>query len=314
MGQQGGDGVAETTARANYSTHHTSEIEYEVDTKVDRKNRRVTVEITQDHYPYFYSSVFPSPQIVASATATAAGSTNICVIGLDNTRARTVGLNDDSLLTAPNCAVYSNSQATDGLAAVKKSSLNAELACSAGGYLGMAANFSSAPLTDCPAIDDPLAKRPTPGVAPCRETALEIEGKAGSQRLVPGTYCGGLTIKANASVTLDPGIYVIKDGPLTLSSNASLFGRGVGFYFVGPDRPSAWKADRPSIWRLPRAVRWRDCCSFRTGHRLKRTSFCAATRRPICWARSICPTAISSSIPMPRSPMPLPTRRLSRAA
>lgn len=225
--------VAETIARTNYSTHHTSEIHYEVDTKVDKKNRRVTVEITQDHYPYFFSSLFPSPQVFATATAAAAGSTNICVIGLDGTRSQTIGMNDSSIMTAPNCAVYSNSQAIDGMAAVKKSSMNTDLACSAGGYLGTAVNFSSTPLTDCPTIDDPLAKRPAPSVAPCRETSLEIKGKGGSQRLMPGTYCNGLTIKANASVTLDPGIYIIKDGPLTLAANASLFGRGVGFYFVG---------------------------------------------------------------------------------
>jgi Flp pilus assembly protein TadG len=51
--------------------------------------------------------------------------------------------------------------------------------------------------------------------------------------LTPGTYCGGLTIGGAAQVTLEPGIYVIKDGPLYVDHFAALKGENVGFYFTG---------------------------------------------------------------------------------
>ncbi len=226
--------VAEDVARANYATNQGSDGYFTVKTSVDRKNRSVTVSIIQDHYPFFYSSMFPSPQITATATATAAGSTNVCVIGLNTTQSATVGLNDKSLLTAPNCAVYSNSTATDGLAAIKFSTLNAALACSAGGYLGAGTNFDNIPITDCPPIEDPLKHRPPPAYSTaCTKTALTIEGEGVTATLSPGVYCNGLTFKSGSIITLKPGVYVIKDGPLTLGSNASMYGRGVGFYFVG---------------------------------------------------------------------------------
>jgi Flp pilus assembly protein TadG len=210
---------------------------YKIDASVDVANREITVSVQQDHYPFFFASMFPSPQIDVSATATAAGSTNICVIGLDPNRSGTVGLNDSAVLSAPECAVYSNSAATDGIAAIKWSRMTAELACSAGGYKGAASRYgSSPPLTDCPAIEDPLSSRPAPFVSNyCDGDGLVLKSKKGSTTLSPGVYCNGLTIKSKANVTLEPGIYVIKDGPLTLSANASMVGDGVGFYFTGDD-------------------------------------------------------------------------------
>ena len=54
-----------------------------------------------------------------------------------------------------------------------------------------------------------------------------------SQDLLPGTYCGGLTIRGAAVVTLRPGIYIIKDGPLVVTDNAKITGTEAGFFFTG---------------------------------------------------------------------------------
>lgn len=51
--------------------------------------------------------------------------------------------------------------------------------------------------------------------------------------LEPGTYCGGLYITGQAVVSLKPGVYVMKDGPLIVDANATLRGSEVGFYFTG---------------------------------------------------------------------------------
>jgi hypothetical protein len=51
----------------------------------------------------------------------------------------------------------------------------------------------------------------------------------------PGVYCGGIRALAGADVTLQPGVYVIKDGDLELQSHANIHGDGVVFYFYGHD-------------------------------------------------------------------------------
>jgi hypothetical protein len=53
--------------------------------------------------------------------------------------------------------------------------------------------------------------------------------------LIPGTYCGGISIHGGIKVRLRPGIYIIKDGPFEIGGNSTVRGRNVGFYFSGKD-------------------------------------------------------------------------------
>lgn len=225
--------VARRIALANYPKLSNEGNEHRIATAVNKDKRIVRVTLTEDHQPYFLGFALPSPQITVEATARASGSANVCVIGLDSARADTVYLQDQALMTAPDCAVYSNSLNIRGLGATDGSKLVSKLSCTAGGYEGAGTNFNKLPLTDCPSLADPLAARPAPTIGACDATGLEIKGGASETTLPPGVYCGGLAIKANASVKLAPGVYVIKDGPLDLGSNASMLGHGVGFYFTG---------------------------------------------------------------------------------
>lgn len=226
--------ISSSVAEANYETHHAAENYYSVESQVDVNQRQVTVVIEQDHYPYFFARAFPTPQLRVEATATAAGSTNICVIGLERSLPDTVRLENSAQLSAPECAVFSNSASSTGLSARGRSKLAAQLTCTAGGYGGSLSNFGSIPLTDCPVAADPLAARPAPSFAVgCKERGLSIRGGITRETLSPGVYCDGLTIEANAEVLLEPGVYIIKDGPLVLGSNATMIGRDVGFYFTG---------------------------------------------------------------------------------
>ena len=86
-------------------------------------------------------------------------------------------------------------------------------------------------MVDCPSFEDPLRARPEPPVSGCtHKDPVEVEF---DRQLSPGIYCGGLYIKKSARVTLRPGIYVMKDGPLVVTDSAELHSSGAAFYFTG---------------------------------------------------------------------------------
>jgi Flp pilus assembly protein TadG len=179
-------------------------------------------------------SRFVSPTLTdleVSATASLASSRKVCFIGLDTTQGKTSGLDARAQVTARDCDIYSNSREPTGISVLSSARLSANLICSAGGFEGSPTNYSGQKVSDCPRVEDPLANRPPPPVLPCKESQkLVVE----SDRIItPGTYCGGIEIKNKARVTLNSGIYVIKDGQLKVDDDASLYGREVGIYFAG---------------------------------------------------------------------------------
>lgn len=170
--------------------------------------------------------------ITVHSVARVVGRPNICVLGLDSSEAGTISLEQRALVTGNNCAVFSNSDDQHSIKAKNSASLKASLICARGGKSGGPGHFSPEPLTDCPSFDDPLGDRPEPVAGACVETDLIVSG--GTRTLDPGTYCGGMRIELGATVTLNPGIYVIKDGPLVVTGQSTMSGDGVGFFFKGP--------------------------------------------------------------------------------
>lgn len=53
--------------------------------------------------------------------------------------------------------------------------------------------------------------------------------------LEPGVYCGGLFIGSGITANLTSGDYIIKDGPLYVTEEATIEGEYVGFFFTGKD-------------------------------------------------------------------------------
>ncbi|HVZ99467.1 MAG TPA: pilus assembly protein TadG-related protein [Caulobacterales bacterium] len=165
------------------------------------------------------------------AVARLAGGAPLCALALEERQPNAILAQRSARISAPNCAVMSNSSHQSGVVARDGAKIRATMICSAGGAVGGDSNYDPRPVTDCPVLRDPLAGREEPASGGC--THLVALSVIGSRNLTPGVYCGGLTILPGASVTLSPGIYVMKNGPLQVSNNASLIGEHVGFYFVG---------------------------------------------------------------------------------
>ncbi len=183
------------------------------------------------------NSLFAAPfglgdwTIEMSSVAEVVGTPNVCVLALDASAMGTIYLEKNARVIGQNCAVYSNSGHPNGIKAFNSSLLSAKMICTAGGRTGGSTNFDPDPLVDCPQFDDPLAGRPAPYVGPCVASNLIVDSQ--TVTLSPGTYCGGIRVTGTAAVTFEPGLYVMKDGPLIVDKTASIIGAGTGFYFSG---------------------------------------------------------------------------------
>jgi hypothetical protein len=166
------------------------------------------------------------------ATAKMTGGLPLCLVGLDPTSADTIKLEKNARLTAPTCLVYSNSSSPKGLVSKDDAVLQAGYICSAGGKVKTKnTNYTPEPMTDCPVIPDPLSARQGPSDFTCSYNGKVVDGDVAS--LSPGVYCGGLKVTNGAVVTLKPGIFVFRDGPLLVDENAALKGENVGLYLKG---------------------------------------------------------------------------------
>ncbi|WP_244538247.1 TadE/TadG family type IV pilus assembly protein [Methylobacterium sp. ap11] len=256
----------------------------------DRAPSGVRVSLSQRKRAIMTTLVKPQlTDITVQATAEMVGISKVCVIALDGHATGGIDLRDRARVSATGCSVYALSASAAAIDARDTSELNALKSCSVGGYAGPSQRYQPVPITGCPAIKDPLAGRVAPAVGPCKfQQALVIGNE--SRTLDPGTYCGGLILTAGAQVKLNPGIYVIKDGPLVIGSDmvtvqghhvpapclcyhkdtprlmrtmmgcagpsslpaASLSGDEVGFYFTGTVAPEQDNVARP-LQMLPRS-------------------------------------------------------------
>jgi hypothetical protein len=201
-------------------------------TEIDRKAGTLRVALEETWTPVFaeFLNAGVTP-IRVDATASLLGGENLCILALSDTQSSTVHLDQNAILQANGCGVYSNSTHAQGIRLDSNSKIAASSICSAGGVNAKTTSVKPTPTTDCPPIPDPLVGRASPVVGGCDVANFKIS--KGSKTLNPGTYCGGMDITKTASVTFNSGTYIIKDGNFNVSNTASIFGEHVGFYLVG---------------------------------------------------------------------------------
>lgn len=202
-----------------------------VQTSIRTEPLQVEVRISQSFVSFFGDPLgLQNADMEAGAVAQVMGQPNVCVLALHPSTNGALSLEQRARVTAKDCGVFSNSTHNTGIKTKQSATLKAATICSAGGVQGGGDNFDPPPYLDCPTFEDPLAHRPEPNVGNCshgKPTRIST-----ARRLRPGTYCG-LILSAGARVELEPGIYIIKDGPLSLSGGAMIRGSGVGFFLSG---------------------------------------------------------------------------------
>lgn len=220
-----------------------------VTTTINGSPLEVDVSVVQRFKPAFGNMFgFTLTEVHARAVARVVGRPNICVLALEPSEPGAIWLVKSAKMTGNNCSVFSNSTASNGLAVREGAAMTAFNICSAGGVDNNGA-MSPEPLIDCPQFDDPLASRPEPTIGTCDYTNTSIVNE--TRTLNPGVYCGGLNIRGTSNVTLNPGVYTIHNGMLTLSDGATLVGEEASFYLG----PSSWLMFGPNTTVRLRATK-----------------------------------------------------------
>lgn len=197
--------------------------------------RAVRVSIVAAPRTFFPGPISDGVSVVGvEATAEVSGGGNVCMIGLDPDSVATLNMMNRARLTARDCAIYSNSVSPKSLWLHDLARVNAGLICVAGGFQGVAESFSLSPPTeDCPPIADPLRDRPNPDVGDLScDYKFKMIPLAKTVTLKPGVYCGGISV-LGGQATLEPGVYVMKNGQLLVAGGGRLAGENVGFFLTG---------------------------------------------------------------------------------
>ena len=204
-------------------------------------------------YPTFFmrmlgtNSVTVSVQSVAQTT-TSYGSIGGCIYALDPTTGNGLVVSGGTTTVTTSCSAVvesDNSQAfvISGGATWDFTSHNAHIGVVGGSQSdGDIYDTTLTPkVAETPATitspGDPLINIPTPcptSATGCTTTGLVTTIQAtnatysSSTTLSPGVYCNGITVHSPATVTLNPGVYIMVGGGLTASSNgANVIGSGV---------------------------------------------------------------------------------------
>ncbi len=199
---------------------------------------RVTVTVNASR-PTTFMQLAGIASIDVAVTSVAAHSltpNEACVLALDPSGNKSIWLDSNAEITAPNCNVHANSSHNNALHAASNSQLTSQENCVVGGYSGGGSHYSPDPTTGCPVIPDPLAGVVAPDTSGCDQNDFEVDEEDDDPVSVDaGVYCGGITVKGDSVLTFNPGTYVIKDGEMYIDSNSRISGTGVSFYFTGTD-------------------------------------------------------------------------------
>ena len=177
------------------------------------------------------------------AAATISEGTPICMMALSDNASEALSIQGTADLIADGCSVQVNSDDEAAMHQNGSGTATATSFCVHGNYDG--SNYSPDPRENCPAETDPLATDFASDWAAANidTTACtysnwpQINSSSSSTvtTLLPGVYCGGLTIKKGTVQLQANGMYVFRNGALEVQAHGTLKGTGVVVLFDGDD-------------------------------------------------------------------------------
>jgi ribosomal protein S28E/S33 len=161
-----------------------------------------------------------------------------CLIALEEKRKETLLLRSYARADLVDCSAYvASDDEQPALRTASEAMVTVDPDQRICGHSHDGTGYSVTPTAGCPAPGplDPLSDtaRPTPGSCHAGNTRLTFKADA---TLSPGTFCGSLVVDSNVTLTLQPGVYVLRGADLKVRSNATVRvqpgGSGVLIYLV----------------------------------------------------------------------------------
>lgn len=198
-------------------------------------NYAVEVELSQNQ-TRFFSALHMGSNPVATTRAVALKSTSgeACVLALSTNASPAISFQGNPDVELDGCVIASNS--SDSCAITiggSAASVEADSLQMVGDYCtsgNPTLDFDEPPVSGASAVDDPYADLPDPTYGSCNKNNYKAKN---TETLNPGVYCNGLTINANADITLNPGTYYVTGGDLRINGGAEVFGDGVTIILTG---------------------------------------------------------------------------------
>ncbi len=179
-----------------------------------------------------FSGIFGSGTIPITARAVARGALQTFNTGLLALEPSNNGLNiaGGATLNVPSAGVVINSSNSQAFVISGGANITAGSIDIDGGYSATGSPTINGPITTgVSPTPDPLAYLPA-----VPTTGLTLQSgpslNYGSYTINPGIYNGGLNINGSLTVTMNPGVYYMNGGGLTVSNAGSLTGNGVLIY------------------------------------------------------------------------------------
>jgi putative Flp pilus-assembly TadE/G-like protein len=153
-----------------------------------------------------------------------------CVLALNRHDDSAVGGQGSTSVALNGCSLYDNSDHSTALTVGGSAQVSA-LSVGVVGHVSGAANITTIEgiRTGIGVVDDPYASVSFPAFSGCMERNFIGHN---TKTIEPGVYCGGMMVNAGANITLNPGIYYIDGGDLTVNGGATLQGSDVTLVFT----------------------------------------------------------------------------------
>jgi len=185
----------------------------------------VTVNVPTTFLSFYQKNM----TVTASASATRTKpTTTACILALNSSAAGAVSMRGSTSVGLANCAIAVNSWSSDGLDLKGSASLSAQSATFVGNGYGTSGNASMTVTNGVkynqPIVADPYAAYTIPSFSGCKSTNYSTNSNA---TLNQGVYCGGISTSSQAVVTLNPGVYILDGGGLSMKGGSTIVGNDV---------------------------------------------------------------------------------------
>lgn len=177
-----------------------------------------------------FSGIWGSTAYTVTARAVATPQGQPCILALNQTVSASYSEQGTANVNLVNCAIVDDSSSSSAVSLGGGGVVSTTFVGVVGGISG-ASNITASygTMTGYHYTSDPYASVNYPAYSGCDKHNYQTSK---SDTISPGVYCGGMKLTAGANVTLNPGIYYLDGGSLSLQGQTTLRGTGVTLVFT----------------------------------------------------------------------------------